>query len=194
MPNLAGVDDFCSKNKNQVHPYFLSVFENLVKSTFSWFLRILLTWHWNYLLVSNNSSFIICLASLAGCRNHWGCCLCWMRNQHFLMPQTLLLRTSSSNILTLILASEEKGARLSLFVTMQERLELVTYPLLCSHWSFYYHLSTLCPFLWWSGGVWHIRFSREEQRFVAHGLNSVPCQMQIVYTTNVCIQDACSIW
>ena len=47
-----------------------------------------------------------------------------MRNLLSPMPQILLLQTSLSNILTRILASEEKEARHLLSVTMQERLDV----------------------------------------------------------------------
>lgn len=46
------------------------------------------------------------------------------------MPQILLLQTSLSNILTRILASEEKEARHLLSVTMQERLDVAIQSLL----------------------------------------------------------------
>jgi hypothetical protein len=47
-----------------------------------------------------------------------------MRNLLSPMPQILLLQTSLSNILTRILASEEKETRDLLSVTMQERLDV----------------------------------------------------------------------
>jgi hypothetical protein len=45
------------------------------------------------------------------------------------MPQILLLQTSLSNILTRILASEEKETRDLLSVTMQERLDVAIHSL-----------------------------------------------------------------